>query len=345
VEIRYQKSEIRNNLKLKIQNLKLSSIQYPVSSIQHPASSNKMNPSPKYLIVLSGPTAIGKTAFSIRLASHFKTEIISADSRQFYKDMRIGTAYPEPEELNAVPHHFIGNLSIGEEYNVARYETEVLQLLDELFVDHDVVVMTGGSGLYIDAVCKGIDDLPDHDPALRQSLKNELNEKGIEAMGLKLKKLDPDYYELVDRNNPNRILRALEVCIQTGNTYISLRRNTSKVRPFNIIKIGLNTEREELFSRIGQRVDNMIEKGLLSEVKSLLPHREENALNTVGYKELFSYLDGEYSLDLAIEKIKTNTRRYAKRQLTWLKRDVEMQWFEPSQYDEVLAYINSLPVP
>ena len=250
-----------------------------------------------------------------------------------------------PILIFSIPHHFIGKLSIGDEYNVARYETEVLQLLDELFMANDVVILCGGSGLYIDAVCKGIDDLPDHDPALRQSLKSELKEIGIEAMGLRLKKLDPDYYEVVDRNNPNRILRALEVCIQTGNTYTSLRRNTSKVRPFSIIKIGLNIEREELFLKIGQRVDRMMEKGLLREVKSLLPQRDKNALNTVGYKELFSFLDGEYSLDLAIEKIKTNTRRYAKRQLTWLKRDEDMQWFEPSQFDEVLAYIDSIIAP
>jgi tRNA dimethylallyltransferase len=205
----------------------------------------------KYLIVITGPTAIGKTAFVIRLAKHFQTEIISSDSRQFYHEMRIGTAYPEPEELAAVKHHFVGNLSIGEVYNVSRYENDVLSELDRLYESHEVVILTGGSGLYIDAVCKGIDDLPDHYPELRAKLKKELEEEGIESFGKKLKSLDSEYFEVVDLNNPNRLLRAVEVCLQTGKTYTSLRRNTSKLRPFNIIKIALNTDREILFERIG----------------------------------------------------------------------------------------------
>lgn len=294
----------------------------------------------KYLVVVAGPTAIGKTTLSIKLAQHFNTEILSADSRQFYREMRIGTAFPEPDELKAVRHYFIGNLSIHENYNVARYEEEALSLLERLFEALDVVILTGGSGMYIDAVCRGIDDLPDHDPALRHDLKSELEENGLVAFGQKLKALDPEYYEVVDLNNPNRLLRAIEVCLQTGKTYTSLRKNTAKSRPFNIIKIGLNTERETLFNRIGARVDMMIQKGLLEEVRSLIPHRHHNALNTVGYKELFAFLDGDVSLDHAIEKIKTNTRRYAKRQLTWFKRDEEIKWFEPSDYKKLIEYLS-----
>jgi len=295
----------------------------------------------KYLIIVTGPTAIGKTAFSIQLAKHFNTEIISADSRQFYREMHIGTASPDPEELSAVKHHFIGNLSIHDGYNVARYEEEVLALSHRLFEKHHVLILTGGSGLYIDAVCKGIDDLPDHDPILREQLKAELDEVGIERFAEKLKSLDPEYFEVVDLNNPNRLLRAIEVCLQTGETYTSLRKNTDKERPFGVIKIGLNTERELLFKRISDRVDKMMEDGLLDEVKSLIPHRSNNALNTVGYKELFAYLDGDVSIEHAIEKIKTNTRRYAKRQLTWFKRDPDIHWFTPEDIEHVLLYVSS----
>lgn len=295
----------------------------------------------KHLIVVTGPTAIGKTTFAIKLAQHFSTEILSADSRQFYHEMYIGTAYPEPEELTAARHHFIGNLSIGDEYNVARYEREALALLGQLFLKHDKAILTGGSGLYIDAVCNGIDDLPDHDPELRNELKQEMKRIGLRAFGEKLKTLDPEYYEVVDLNNPNRLLRAVEVCLQTGSTYTSLRRNTSKPRPFNIIKIGLNTDRKVLFDKIGKRVELMMQNGLLDEVKSLLPYRDQNAMNTVGYKELISYLDGNVSLEEAIEKIKTNTRRYAKRQLTWFKRDETIRWFEPDDLDGAIEWISS----
>lgn len=294
----------------------------------------------KYLIVVTGPTAVGKTAFSIRLARHFNTEILSADSRQFYREMRIGTAYPEPDELKAVRHHFIGNLSVTDAYNVSRYENEALDLLELLYTKTDVVVLTGGSGLYIDAVCKGIDKLPDYDPALRKKLKAQLKNEGLLAFGKRLEALDPEYYEVVDQNNPNRLLRAMEVCIQTGQTYTSLRKNQARPRSFGIIMLGLNTEREILFRRIGERVDAMMDKGLLEEVNSLLPFRGYNALNTVGYKELFSYIDGDMSLEEAVEKIKTNTRRYAKRQLTWFKRDPEIQWFENEDFDAALTYIS-----
>ncbi len=294
----------------------------------------------KYLVLVTGPTAVGKTTLAIRLANHFNTEIISADSRQFYREMRIGTAYPEPEELAAAPHHFLGQLSISQTYNVARFEKEALELLDKLYRNHDVVILTGGSGLYIDALCKGIDDLPDHDPKLREQLKAEIREKGLEAFGRKLKELDPEYYEVVDLQNPNRLMRAVEVCLQTGETYTSLRKNSARQRPFNILKIGLELPREELFERIASRVDRMMERGLLEEVRSLLPYREYNALNTVGYKELFAFLDGEVSLERAVENIKTNTRRYAKRQLTWFKRDPEFRWFRPEEYDKVIDWLN-----
>ncbi len=298
--------------------------------------------SDKCLIVITGPTAVGKTIFSIKLAQHFNTEILSADSRQFYREMRIGTAYPEPEELAAVKHHFLGNLSISEDYNVARYETEAMALLDELFKKHQVLILSGGSGLYIDAISRGIDDLPDHDPTLREELKAELDEIGLEAFGEKLKALDPEYFEVVDLNNPNRLLRAIEVCIQTGKTYTSLRRNTKKERPFRIIKIGLNMERDLLFKRIEERVDRMMKNALLEEVKSLLPYRDHNALNTVGYKELFRYLDEEVSLEQAVENIKTNSRRYAKRQLTWFKRDTDIHWFEAGDVESVLKFLESM---
>ena len=295
----------------------------------------------KTLIVITGPTAVGKTAFAIRMAQHFGTEIISADSRQFYHDMRIGTAYPEPEELQAVKHHFVGNLSLGDEYNVSKYEHEVLELLKNMFKRHDVVVLTGGSGLYIDAVCTGIDDLPDVDQQLRKALKAELKNNGLEALTEKLKKLDPHYYEAVDLKNPNRVLRALEVCIQSGKPFSGQRLNRRKERDFRIIKIGLDMDREELFTRIAARVDRMIEKGLLDEVRSLMQFRNANALNTVGYKELFAYLDGKVSFERAVEDIKTNTRRYAKRQLTWFKRDDAIRWFQPAEWEEVISYVQS----
>jgi len=295
----------------------------------------------KSLIIITGPTAAGKTAFSIRLARHFGTEIISADSRQFYREMRIGTAFPTPEELSAVRHHFVGNLSVEDEYNVATYEVEVLEKLDNLFGKHDVVVMCGGSGLYIDAVCRGIDDLPDHDPSLRETLKEELAEKGLEAMVAKLDILDPEYAEIVDRKNPNRVLRALEVCMQTGMTYSSLRKNVSRQRPFHIIRLGLNLPREELFRRIEARVDMMMAGGLLDEARALLPFRHLNALNTVGYKELFAFLDGKISLEQAIADIKTSTRRYARRQLTWFRRDKDMAWFSPDDFEGALEYVES----
>ncbi len=300
-----------------------------------------MSGTDKMLVVIAGPTAVGKTAFAVSLAKHFKTDILSADSRQFYRDMRIGTAYPKPEELAAAKHHFVGNLALGEEYNVSLFEHEVMLFLEKLFKERNIAILCGGSGLYIDAVCSGIDDLPSHDPSLRKKLKDELSRNGLEKMADRLKSLDPDYHAVVDLKNPNRVLRALEVCIQTGTTYTSLRKNSKKKRSFGILKIGLNIEREELFRRIEERVDSMMEDGLLEEVRKLREFRGANALNTVGYKELFAYLDGEVSLGQAVENIKTNTRRYARRQLTWFRRDDGFRWFSPEQFDEVVKYIDS----
>ena len=294
----------------------------------------------KTLIVILGPTAIGKTALSIKLARHFNTEIISSDSRQLFKEMKIGTAVPSTEELNSVKHHFIGNLSISDYYNVSKFEKEALHKLDDIFLKNNLAIMVGGSGLYIDAVCKGIDDLPDPDKKLRHEINEIFKSSGIEALQKKLKELDPEYYLIVDLKNPKRLMRAIEVCLQTGKTYTSLRKNKTGKRDFNIIKIGLNCEREKLFDRINLRVDKMINEGLLDEVKELYKHKNLNSLNTVGYKEIFDFLDNKTSFEQAIENIKTNTRRYAKRQLTWFKRDEEIKWFHPTEKNEIILYLS-----
>ncbi len=291
------------------------------------------------LIVILGPTASGKTGIAIEMAKYFHTEIISADSRQFYREIPIGTAAPTAEQMGEVPHHFVGQRSITEDYNVSQFEKEVLELLSEKFQKKDVMIMVGGSGLYLDAVCKGIDDLPDPDPEMRKDLNQLFESKGITALQELLKELDPEYYEQVDINNPKRLLRAIEVCKQTGLKYSELRLNQPADRNFRIVKIGLEVPREQLIQQIHRRTDEMMKHGLLEEAKSMLPHRNLNALNTVGYKELFAYLDGEWTLDLAIEKIKTNTRRYAKRQMTWFKRDKEIQWFSPQNSDDIQAFI------
>jgi tRNA dimethylallyltransferase len=295
----------------------------------------------KYLIVIAGPTAVGKTDTAIRIAQQLECEIISADSRQFYSEMSIGTAKPDAAQLRAVPHHFIGQLSIHDYYNVSAYETDVISRLGILFQNSDTVVMTGGSGLYIDAVCKGIDDFPDPDPELRAHLKGILQDEGIGRLRQLLAEADPEYLETVDVNNPNRLLRALEVCYTTGRTFTEQRSQSEKPRDFKIIRIGLNLPRPELFSRIEQRADLMIQAGLIDEVKSLLPFRHLNALNTVGYKEVFGYLDGNLSLTQALDNIKTNTRRYAKRQLTWFNRTPEYTWFSPDDTESILDFILS----
>ena len=288
-----------------------------------------MNAAENTLIVIVGPTASGKTGLAIELAQRLNTEIISADSRQFYKEIPIGTAAPTKEQLREVKHHFIGNLSITDNYNVSQFEADVLQLLEKKWKEHHQMIMVGGSGLYVNAVCKGIDELPDPDETLRATLNSLYKQNGIEALQQKLKKIDPEYYEVVDIHNPKRLLRAIEVCLQTGNTYTSLRKNKPKSRNFRILKIGLEIDRGLLNERINRRADEMIKNGWLDEAKSVYSFKHLNALNTVGYKEMFAFFDAKLALEEAIEKIKTNTRRFAKRQMTWFKKDRDIKWFNP----------------
>ena len=293
---------------------------------------------PKTLIIITGPTGIGKTAAGIALAKHLQTEIISADSRQIFKELTIGTAVPSLQELEAIKHHFIHSHSIQENYNASKFETEVLALLNKLFQQFNEVVMVGGSMLYIDAICNGIDKMPDADPEIRESLKKQHKTEGIESLRLQLKKLDPDYYYKVDLKNPARIIHALEICLMTGKPYSSFRSNLKKERPFRILKIGLNCDRDELHSRINRRVDKMVEAGLENEAKKVYRLRHLNALNTVGYREWFAFFDGEISRDKAIELIKRNSRRYARKQLTWFRKDPEIQWFEPQQTNDIIKF-------
>lgn len=308
-------------------------------SVSNLLSHTRLKNSGKFLVVIAGPTAVGKTDVAFHLAKTWNSEIISADSRQLYNEMSVGTAKPEPELLQEIKHHFIGNLSIHDYFNVSKYESEVLLLLSSLFEKHDVVFLTGGSGLYIDAVCNGIDDFPDPEPELRNHLKSIFQDEGVEKLQSMLKEADPEYFAVVDVQNPNRLLRALEVCLTTGKKYSEQRMNSSKKRDFNIVNIGLNLPRHILFERIEQRVDQMIENGLVDEVKGLLPFRHLNALNTVGYKEIFDFLDNTISLEKAIINIKTNTRRYAKRQLTWFNRKSDYAWFSPSDLNEITSYL------
>jgi tRNA dimethylallyltransferase len=280
------------------------------------------------LLVITGPTAVGKSDFAIQVADYLNTSIISADSRQFYKELKIGTAAPSMEDLNKVPHYFIGHLSIMDYYSVSKFEQDVLSLLPSLFEKSAIVIMTGGSGLYIDAVCKGIDDLPDCDLEIRSRVINQYKEGGIEELRRQIKFLDPDFYQTSDIANHKRLMRAIEVSLQTGKPYSSFLKAVSKTRFFNIHKYCLVRNRKDLFERINHRVDLMMEIGLLNEVKSLYKYKDHNALNTVGYKELFDYLDGKCTLEEAISDIKTDTRRYAKRQMTWFKRD--------GQYEEII---------
>ncbi|MCF8366796.1 MAG: tRNA (adenosine(37)-N6)-dimethylallyltransferase MiaA [Bacteroidales bacterium] len=293
----------------------------------------------KTLVVLVGPTATGKTRLAIQLAVFYNTSIISADSRQFFKELNIGTAAPTPEEHALAKHHFAGNLSIHEHYNVSNFEQDAILLTETLFKTHDYIILTGGSGMYVDAVCNGIDDMPDYDPEIRLRVEALLREKGINFLREELARLDPEYYNQVDKANPNRLKRALEICLQTGKTFTSFRNQKKKPRNFRVVKVGINRPREELYESISRRTEAMIEQGLVEEVKSMLPHQSLNALNTVGYKEIFEYLAGEVSLTEAIENIKTNTRRYAKRQLTWFRRDKEIRWFLPEAFDEIVGYI------
>jgi tRNA dimethylallyltransferase len=293
----------------------------------------------KTLIVIAGPTAIGKTALSILLARHFSTEIISADSRQFFREMSIGTAKPSAEELNAATHHFINSHSIHSLFSTGDFEKQALNVLDQIFINHDIAIMVGGSGLYLDAVTKGLDELPDTDMAIRRDLNTLFEKEGLAPIKLKLEEVDPEYYARVDQANPQRMIRGLEFFMSTGKKVSSFLTNNKKVRPFNIIKIGLNMERSLLYNRINDRVDIMMQTGLLPEVKSLQPYQSVNALKTVGYSELFDYLNGLISIEQAVEKIKQNTRRFAKRQLTWFRKDQEIHWFEPGQALEAIRYI------
>lgn len=281
-----------------------------------------------YLISVVGATAIGKTALSIRLAQHFNTEIISCDSRQFFKEMEIGTAVPSKEEQEAATHHFIQHISIFEPYNVGQFEKDALERLDTLFEKHKVVIMVGGSGLYADAVTKGLDSFPKVDPSIRERLQKQLEEEGIAVLQKRLLELDPVYYERVALENPHRLIRALEICIGSGQPYSSFLKNSEANRNFKTIKIGLTAERPILYDRINRRVDLMMEAGLLEEAKQLYKHKELNALQTVGYRELFEYLDGNFSLEFAISEIKKNTRRFAKRQGTWYRKDEHIHWFD-----------------
>jgi tRNA dimethylallyltransferase len=295
----------------------------------------------KTLIVLTGPTGIGKTRIGIEIAQFYQTEIVSSDSRQIFKELSIGTAVPAFNELNAVPHHFIHSHSITENYNASKFESEALNTISQLFTQHNVVLLVGGSMLYIDAVCKGIDIMPDVDPEIRKTLKIKLDTEGLESLRFQLNKLDPEYYKTVDLKNPNRIIHALEICLMTGKPYSSFRSNPNKLRPFSIIKIGLNCDREILHQRINQRVDKMIKAGLEQEAKSVYNLKHLNSLNTVGYREWFAHFDGEITRDKAIELIKRNSRRYARKQLTWFRNDPEMNWFQPNETKEIIAFLRN----
>jgi len=282
----------------------------------------------KYLITIVGPTAIGKTSLSIEIAKHFNAEIISSDSRQFFKEMSIGTAVPSEEELNQVKHHFIQNISIHDDYNVGQFEKDVVMTLNNIFKENDIVIMVGGSGLYVDAVLKGLDDFPEVDPKIREELKSQLDKNGIQSLQEQLKKLDIETYQKIDIENHQRVIRALEICIGTNKSYSSFLTDKTKERNFIPMKIGLTTDRNIIYDRINQRVDIMMENGLLNEVKKLIQYKDLNALQTVGYKELFSYIQGDISIEFAISEIKKNPRRFAKRQLTWYRKDKEIQWFD-----------------
>ena len=287
--------------------------------------------------MITGPTAVGKTALTIELAQHYGIPIINADSRQIYRELKIGTAAPSDEQLQQAPHLFVGTKSIDDYYNASMYEQEVLSYIKES--SSPIELLSGGSMMYIDAVCNGIDDIPTVREDIREEMKRRYKEEGLEALCEELKQLDPEHYAIVDRQNYRRVIHALEICHQTGKTYTSFRTQQKKERPFHIIKIGLNRDREELYQRINQRVDQMMADGLLDEVKGLVEKRHTNALNTVGYKELFDYLDGRWPLEEAVERIKGNTRRYARKQLTWYKRDEDMRWFHPADIQDILNYI------
>lgn len=295
----------------------------------------------KKLIVILGPTGVGKTSLCLHIAKEYNVPVINADSRQMFKELPIGTAAPTIKEQEQAKHYFVGNLTVDKYYNASMFENDVLSLLDILFKQQDIALMSGGSMMYIDAVCNGIDDIPTVDTQIRQSLKERYEQEGLESIIQELRQLDPEYYNIVDKKNHKRVIHALEICLSTGKAYSSFRHNVRKTRPFQIIKIGLTRNREELYSRIDQRVDEMISNGLLKEAANMYPQRNLNALNTVGYKELFDYIDGKTDLQEAIFKIKSNTHKYCRKQLTWFKRDPEIKWFTPENVEEIINYINS----
>lgn len=293
------------------------------------------------LIVLLGPTGVGKTELSLDIARHFHSPVISSDSRQLYKDLVIGTAAPSAGQMAEVKHYFVGTLALTDYYNASRFEEDVVALLGELHKTHPAVVMSGGSMMYIDAVCKGIDDLPTVTPELRRELLDLYEREGLDPIRNRLKLLDPDHYKEVDLKNYKRVIHALEICLMTGRPYSELRTNPRKERPFKIIKIGLTRDREELYRRINLRVDGMMRDGLLEEARRVYPYKHLNSLNTVGYKELFRYLDGEWDLDFAVEKIKQNSRIYSRKQMTWFRRDPDIRWFHPEAESDILSYIHT----
>ena len=295
----------------------------------------------KNLIVITGPTGVGKTELCLRLTDFFNVPIINADARQIFAEIPIGTAAPTIKQQERTKHYFVGTHKLTDYYSASLYEQDVIQLLDKLFEDSDIAILTGGSMMYIDAVCNGIDDIPTVDENTRETMKRRLATEGLPALVEELKQLDPEHWNIVDRNNPRRVVHALEICHMTGKTYTSFRKNEKKKRPFNIIKIGLTLPREMLYNRINARVIDMINNGFVEEAKKVYPLRGLNSLNTVGYKELFDYFDGNISLDDAIFKIQSNTRRYARKQLTWYKKDENMKWFEPNNVEEILKYIGT----
>jgi len=295
----------------------------------------------KTLIVITGPTGVGKTSLCLDIAERYGCPIINADSRQMYREIPIGTAAPTEKEQQRVKHFFVGNLHIDEYYNASMFEMDVIRLLSEMFKDKDTMLMSGGSMMYIDAVCNGIDDIPNVDGKVREQVMRKYREEGLSVINAELEKLDPEYFAVVDRKNHKRVIHAVEICLSTGKTYTSFRTNTIKKRPFRIIKIGLTRDRKELYDRIDKRVDKMIDDGLEDEARRMYPSRHLNSLNTVGYKELFDYFDGKSTLAEAVFKIKCNTHKYCRKQLTWFKRDPQIRWFSPDNVEEIINYINT----
>lgn len=295
----------------------------------------------KTLIVIVGPTGVGKTELCLKVAEAFGTVIVNADSRQIFKEIPVGTAAPTIAERRRISHFFVGNLHIDQYYNASMFENDVIALLDTLFKEKDYVIMSGGSMMYVDAVCNGIDDIPTVDTATRSKVMREYEEKGLDYICGRLEELDPEYYSIVDKRNPKRVIHAVEICLSTGRTYTSFRVNAKKDRPFNIIKVGLTLDREQLYERIDGRVDRMVADGLIQEAEKMYPYRNLNSLNTVGYKELFDYFDGKCTLEEAVFRIKCDTHKYCRKQLTWFKRDKDIHWFSPNNVEEIINYIRS----